>query len=111
MTFQLNQGVAETNPLPVAEKGSDKLASGCVTASSQVILIVPARAGRRSVLLSRDDNVMVLIGNETLTVENGYRAFEPGMTTARIETSAAIYGLIPSAVSTITVNVSYLELF
>jgi hypothetical protein len=110
MTFNVSNRVDFDNPLPVDDQGAPNIASGCVTVSAARTLIVPARVGRKAVLLSRDAICAILIGNETVTFGNGYRPFMPSQTYARIETSAAIYGLVPGT-GELTVDISYLELF
>ena len=110
MTFNVGERVNFDNPLPVDNQGAPNIASGCVRVSGERILIVPARDGRKAVMLSRDQLCMIVIGNESVAFENGYRVFSPGQTSARIETSAAVYGLFPGA-GELTVDISYLELF
>lgn len=111
MTFNVLERIDIDNPLPVDDKGASNIFNGCVSMSGTPTLLVPARAGRKAVMLSRDDLVILLIGSDnTLAVENGYRPFTPSLTVARIDTSADIYGMIPVTDDT-TMVVSFLELF
>ena len=140
MTVIQGQTSSNENPLPVDDRGASNIASGratvsggasilagalisgSVNVSSEPTLIVPARAGRKAVLLSCP-GCMILIGDDTVTASTGYSPFSPFHSKARIETSAAIYGVLPSgvvtgatagasaAIVTVTAPITYLELF
>jgi hypothetical protein len=141
MTIIQGEPSDNANPLPVDDRGAPNIASGRTTASgtativaaaltsgsasvsSEATLIVPARAGRKAVLLSCP-GCLIKIGDETVTAETGYSPFSSFYSNARIETSAAIYGVLPSGTVTATIGeggtfetitttaqITYLELF
>lgn len=142
MTIIQGEPADNANPLPVDDRGAPNIASdrtnvtgtstivaaaltsGSADVSSEATLIVPARAGRKAVLLSCP-GVLIKIGDETVTQGTGYSPFSPFNSNARIETSAAIYGVLPSGMTvtdtigaggtfetiTVTAPITYLELF
>jgi hypothetical protein len=109
MTFKSGV-INDTNALPVNDQGAANIVSGCVAVSNVPVLIVPERMGRKAVLLSREGDIPLFIGNETVSASNAYKVFSIYSTIAQIETSAAIYGTIGGD-SSKSIFISYLELF
>ncbi len=102
-------GTASATPSFTRSVGSTTMATGQAASSvspAAATLIVPARAGRQSVVISNITGTQpVYLGNSSVLVGTGFFIAGTAGASVTIATTAAIYATSPTAAQTL----SYLE--
>lgn len=89
---------------PVLDRGTVAMATGQVAVGTSAVLVVPARAGRRVVVLIPTSNTIYYVGNAGVTSSTG--AILGAGAVVTMPTTSAIY-----AVAAGNMTISYMEFF
>jgi len=87
--------------------GTGSIANAQVSVTSSSAQVVPARAGRRSLVIVNHGTTDVFLGTGTVTTANGLYLKGTSGASVSIPTSAAVNGIVASGTQTI----SYMEVF
>jgi len=95
-------GGSTANPSVTSEKAPTNVATGQQALATTATQIVPARAGRKSLIITPTSSTLFYVGGSGVTSTNGL--YVPAGASVTLSTEAALYGAAPSAVT-----VSFLE--
>lgn len=93
--------------LVTKDQGASTIANGQVTVASTSTEIVPARSGRRAVVIINLGATDVYLGTTGVTTSTGLYLMGTAGASVQIPTSAAVYGVVGSG----TQAVSYMEVY